>query len=198
MQKLLLFLLLACFLFFTACHSNETVRPIASNVPVDSTNIFPVTSFLRAQLRELDTMPVTPLLVITEKGKKDSIWMKRSDIRKYSLPFLTPEIDSANMHSFFKESAFFDQTINSYTFSYDPQKTLPDSINLTHWDVYMDPQTNSIERIYMVKEKDSGNQSITHQLTWLVKKWYSIRIITQTQGQQTGIKEEKMIWDFNH
>ena len=198
MQKLFLFPLLACIIFFSACHSGETDRPITSSTIADSTNIFPVTSFLRAQLKQLDTMPVTPLFVITENGKKDSTWMKRPDIRKNGFPFLSPEIDSVRMHSLFKESSFLDQTIDAYTFSYDPKKTLPDSINLTHWDVYMDPQTNSIKRIYMVKEKDSADQSITQQLTWLVNNWYSIRTITQTTGHEAEIKEEKMIWDFDN
>ncbi len=198
MQKLILFLLAACFLFFSACHSGETARSVATTTYGDSTNIFPVTNFLRAQLKELDSMPVTPLQVITENGKKDSTWMKRSDIRKNALPFLSPEIDSASMHSLFKESSFLDQTINAYTFSYDPKKGLPNSLGLTHWDVYMNPQNNLIERIYMVKEKDSGNQSITRQLTWLVNKWYSIRTITQKQGEEPQIKEEKMIWDFDN
>ena len=163
----------------------------------DTTNIFPVTQFLRAQLKELDTLPVTPLLLKTKNGKTDSIWMKRTDLRTNAQPFLSPEIDSATMNPFYKENSFLDQTINAYTFSYDPKKQLPDSIHLTHWDVYMNPQTNMVERIYMVKEKDSANQNITTQLTWLVNKWYSIRTITQSKGQKAEIKEEKMIWDFD-
>ena len=197
MQKLFLFLLTICFLFFTACHSNETPGSVAIKTSADITNIFPVTSFIRAQLKELDTMPVTPLLLTTRAGKTDSTWLKRADIRKKAVPFLSPEIDSVSMHSLFKESSFLDQTINAYTFSYDPKNKLPDSIHLTHCDVYMNPQTNLVERIYMVKENDSATQNVTTQLTWLVNKWYSIRTITQIPGQQAMIKEEKMIWDFD-
>jgi hypothetical protein len=142
-------------------------------------------------------MPVTPLQTITENGKIDSIWLKRKDIRKNAMPFLSPVIDSATMYSLFTEKSFLDQTINAFTFSYDPKVRLPDSINLTHWDVYMNPQTNSVERIYMVKEKDEKNQSIVTQLTWLVNKWYSIRTITQVPGQKAHVKEKKLTWDFD-
>jgi hypothetical protein len=197
MQKLFLFLLPIGFLFFTACHSNETPRSVAIKTSADSTNIFPVTSFIRAQLKELDTMPVTPLLLTTIAGKTDSTWLKRADIRKKAVPFLSPEIDSASMHSLFKESSFLDQTINAYTFSYDPKNKLPDSIHLTHCDVYMNPQTNLVERIYMVKENDSATQNVTTQLTWLVDKWYSIRTITEVPGHKAQVKEEKMIWNFD-
>lgn len=197
MQKLFLFLLAIGFLFFTACHSNETPRSVAIKTSGDSTNIFPVTSFIRAQLKELDTMPVTPLLLTTIAGKTDSTWLKRADIRKKAVPFLSPEIDSASMYSLFKESSFLDQTINAYTFSYDPKNKLPDSIHLIHCDVYMNPQTNLVERIYMVKENDSATQNVTTQLTWLVDKWYSIRTITEVPGHKAQVKEEKMIWNFD-
>ena len=101
------------------------------------------------------------------------------------------------MSSLFSEKSFLDQTINAYTFSYDPKEKLPDSIHLVHWDVYMNPQTNSIQRIYLVKQRDSAGTGIINQLTWVVDKWFSIRTITQVQGDKPDIKEKKMIWNFD-
>jgi len=197
MQKLIWAFLATFLLFLSACNNRKNSEVNLTKDSVDSVHIFPVTSFLKGRLRALDTMPITPLKTITEDGKIDSLWMKRDDIRKYASPFLTPIIDSSTMYPFFTEKSFLDQTINAYTFSYDPKVRLPDSINLIHWDVYMNPQTNSIERIYLVKEKDENNENITTQLTWLVDKWYSIRTITQAPGKEAHVKEEKMIWNFD-
>lgn len=197
MQKLFLVFLLSSFVVLSACHSGENTGISTAGNSTDSVHIFPVTSFLKGQLRILDSMPVTPLQTITKNGKKDSIWLKREDIRKNAIPFLSPVIDSATMYSLFTEKSFLDQTINEYTFSYDPKVRLPDSINLTHWDVYMNPQTNSVDRIYMVKEKDEKDKSIITQLTWLVNKWYSVRTITQISGQKADVKEEKITWNFD-
>jgi hypothetical protein len=97
------------------------------------------------------------------------------------------------MMALFSEKSFLDQTINAYTFSYDPKVQLPDSIKLIHWDVYMNPQTNSIQRIYMLKQ----NADTTTQLTWVINKWYSIRTIIAQPNSKAKIKEEKMIWDFD-
>lgn len=192
MQKIFGFTCFCLLLIFASCHSEEN-GTIVKNKAADTTNIFPVTSFLKAQLKEIDSLPVTPLKAVSENGKTDSTWLKREDIRKNATPFLTPLIDSATMISFFSEKSFLDQTINAFTFSYDPKVKLPDSINLTHWDVYMNSQTNKIERIYLVKE----NADTTKQLTWVVNKWYSIRTIIQEPGKEAKIKEEKMIWDFD-
>lgn len=197
MQKLFLFFLFTFSVFFSACHSDESSRHNDIPIPAAQSHIFPVTSFLKAQLRQLDTLPITPLLIYTANGKLDSTWLKREDLREKALPFLSPEIDSTTMHSLFSEKSFLDQTINAYTFSYDPKGKLPDSILLVHWDVYMNPQTNSIERIYMVKEKDSAGKNVTNQLTWVVNKWFSTRTIIQNQSGEPKVTETKLIWDFD-
>jgi hypothetical protein len=196
MQKLFRSLSIIFLFVFISCNSRNTGRHLTNNTD-DTVNIFPVTSFLKAQLKRIDSMPVTPLKIVTENEKSDSVWMKREDIRTNATPFLTPLIDSAAMNSLFSEKAFLDQTINAFTFSYDAKTKLPDSINLTHWDVYMNPQTKNIDRIYLVKEKNDSGENVTTQLTWLVNKWYSIRTITQIPNGQPKIKEEKMIWDFD-
>ena len=197
MQKALFPIILWFSFIFSSCHSanNPEIAPLADSVNV--TSIFPVTNYLKGQLKEIDSMEVTPLKMIVANGKTDSIWLKRADIRPAAAPFLTPLIDSTTMSSFFSEKSFLDQTINLYTFSYDPKMKLPDSIKLTHWDVYMSPQTNTVTRIYMVKETVKNDTDVTTQLTWLSNKWFSIRTIKQLQGKQPEVKEEKMIWDFD-
>jgi hypothetical protein len=196
MQNLFRFVSIGFFLIFISCHSENT-GSLVNNNTVDTVNIFPVTDFLKAQLKKIDSMPVTPLKIITENGKIDSVWMKREDIRTNADAFLSPVIDSANMTSLFSEKAFLDETINEFTFSYDAKKNLPDSIHLTHWDVYLNPQTKDIDRIYLVKENNDSNANVTKQLTWVTNKWFSIRTITQLPDEQPKIKEEKMIWDFD-
>ena len=196
MQKLFSPLTFCLLLIFSGCSTNSE-STIASNNNTENLSIFPVTSFLKGQLLEIDSMATTPLKITVENGKIDSVWLKREDIRPAAAPFLTPLIDSATMSSLFSEKSFLDQTINAYTFTHDPKVKLPDSIDLRHWDVYMSPQTNKITRIYLVKEKTEKNVDITTQLTWFSNQWFSIRTITQAPGKQPVIKEEKMIWNFD-
>ena len=61
----------------------------------------------------------------------------------------------------------------------------------------MSPQTNTVTRVYLVKEAVDSNVKTTTQLTWFSNKWFSIRTITQAPGKQPVIKEEKMIWSFD-
>ncbi len=198
MQKLLLQLTFCSFLIVSGCNTTTTESiPLSNNSDAENPTILPVTSFLKGQLLEIDSMATTPLEITVENGKTDSVWLKRKDIRPAAAPFLTPVIDSATMTSLFSEKSFLDQTINAYTFTHDPKVKLPDSIDLRHWDVYMSPQTNTITRVYMVKEKMEQNVKIITQLTWFSNKWFSIRTITQVPGKEPAIKEEKMIWNFD-
>jgi hypothetical protein len=197
MQKFLFFLIIFFAFIFSACHSSKSPAIVPTIDTGNVTTIFPVTGFLKGQLREIDSMEITPLKIVTVGGKIDSIWLKREDIRPAAAPFLTPLIDSATMSSLFSEKSFLDQTINSYTFSFDPKVKLPDSIDLTHWDVYMSPQTNKVTRIYMVKEKTENGTDVISQLTWFSNKWFSVRTITQSPGKKPEVREEKMVWDFD-
>jgi len=108
--------------------------------------------------------------------------------------FLQPEIDSANLVPFFTETKFLDQTINAFTFTYDPKIQLPDSVNLKHWDVYIDPETSKVKRVYIIKR--SGENKIL-QLTWQSNEWCkTTTIITTPDGISKIEKEEKISWDY--
>jgi len=185
------------FLWY-GCKQQESQSP--QQAVKDSTKqqtFFPVTAYIKGQLREIDSLPITPLKIITINGKKDSIWMKKEDIRPFAEPFLHPEIDTSNFKDLFIERSFLDQTINAFTFSYDPINKLPDTLQLRRWDVYIDPKKNTITRIYIVKEVNNNGKEQTVQLTWKSNQWCKITTIAEQEGKQPDIKEELMKWDFS-
>lgn len=197
MQKFTKVICSSLLFFFSACHNKEVKQVTPINNTEETQSVFPVTDFLLGQLNEIESLPITPLKIIVTDNKRDSIWLKKKDIRIFALPFLHPVIDSISMQNFFTEKSFMDQTINAVTLSYDPKIKLPDSIKLNHWDVYIDPQKNTVQRIYMIKEESVNGESVTTQLTWKVNKWCSIRTIVQQLKTAPQVKEEIMKWDFD-
>lgn len=196
MRKLLKAAGFSLFLFFMACNNNQEQDVSQSKSAEEKQSFFPVTQFLLGQLNEIEGMPVTPVKITSSGNKKDSIWLKKEDIRAFAAPFLRPVIDSAGMQQYFIEKSFLDQTINALTLSYDLKSTIPDSIKLNHWDVYIDPQKSTVQRIFLVKDETVNGQNITTQLTWQVNKWCSIRRIVQEPNKEAVVTEEKMKWDF--
>ena len=189
--------ILAIGLFVLNSCSNGTNK---NNTPEEKTiaaSFFPVTSFIKGQIIVLDSLPVTPLQITTIKGKSDSIWITKELMKKMLLPFITPVINETNLINFFTETKFKDQTLNAITFTYDPSRILPDSIPLRHWDVYVNPETGNVEKVYIVKTIKEQGQSFTQQLTWQTNKLVKITtILNTTNGDQTLLKEVVFIWNF--
>jgi hypothetical protein len=155
-----------------------------------------VTDIINSDINDVDTLPIAPLKTITQNGRIDSIWMKREDVRQFAYPFLNPVIDSTHMKNLFVEKSFMDQTINALTFSYEPARRLPDSLELRSWNVYVDPEKNTVTRIYLVKEHKlpDGTIVIMH-LTWNNGKSCEVTYITE-KDKTSSIREEKVTWDF--
>jgi hypothetical protein len=177
---------------------NEQKSDPIKHIPKDSLQqqtFFPVTEYIRGQLSDIDNLPVTPLKITESNGRKDSVWMKKEDIRPFAEPFLHPVIDTSNFKDLFTEKSFLDQTINAFTFSYDPTGTLPDTLQLRRWDVYIDPKKNTIKRIYIVKENRVNGELQTLQLTWKSDAWCKITTIIEREGQPPVVKEEMMKWE---
>ena len=170
-------------------------------IPVDSkqapASFFPVTSYIKGQMLILDSMPVTPLLITTVKGKSDSAWLTKEKLKLFLQPFLNPVIGETNLMGFFKETRFNDQTLHAITFTYDPPGKLPDSMSIRHWDVYVDPDKGIVTKVYIVKQLKERDQQLTRQLTWQTDKYAKITTLRNKQdGGLELLKEELCVWDF--
>jgi len=190
------FIWIALILALNACSNNKTQETTAQTVTPkeeENPNFIRITSFLKGQVVGMrDRMQ--PKKYITVNEHTDSSFLKFEDLDNELKDFMHPVIDSANLIPLFTETKFVDQTINAITFTYDPKGSLPDSIPLRHWDVYIDPETGKISRVYMVK-KASGNKTL--QLTWETDKGCKITTLkNNTDGTLSVEKEEKISWDY--
>lgn len=170
-------------------NGNKEITP-----PEEKQSFFPVTSFIKGEIYNIKKNGINPVRHTTVGDKTDSVWLKIEELDSAVQEFLHPEIDSANLVSLFTEKSFLDQTINAVTLTYEAKATLPDSMDLTNWDVYIDPKLNTVRRVYMVKQV---SPSTVLQLTWVSNKWCKITtIITDAAGVSKVEKEEKITWDF--
>jgi len=202
-MKIKLAFLILFIISIVGCHPNapapvtttliDTTQQKAEEKKIDS--FFPVTSFLKGQMALTDSLPITPLHFFTVNGKTDSAWVKQHELRTFLQPFFSPEITATNFTSLFKETSFNDLSVNAITFTYDPIKQLPDSLNLQHWDVYINPQTGKVFKVYLLKNIKEKNTSYIQQLTWQVDQFAKI-VNIYTDGKTETIKEDKFVWKF--
>ena len=185
-----------CLFILNGCFNNsDKMNATEKKTTVDS--FFPVTSYLKGQIIILDSLPITPLQITTIKGKSDSVWIPKNDMKKLLDPFLSARINETNLVEFFTETKFNDQTLNAITFTYDPSRIIPDSISLRHWDIYINPETGIVEKVYIVKNSKEGKNNFTQQLTWKSNEMAKITtILNKEDGNKELLKEVVYTWKF--
>jgi hypothetical protein len=192
--------LLAAIVLLAACNSKKNdgekgpLKNTASETVGDTVaNFFPVTSYLRGELYGIKTGGITPIKKTTINNITDSVWVREGDFENTFAPFLSPVIDTANLKSSFTEKKFLDQTLNAFTFTYDPINIAEDSFAFKHWDVYVDPDNNKVRRIYLTKKVNANTEL---RLTWQSGKWCKIVTLNTENGVTKIVKEEKISWSF--
>ncbi|HCY89378.1 MAG TPA: hypothetical protein DHV17_03865 [Chitinophagaceae bacterium] len=163
---------------------DEPVKPV----------FFPVTSFLEGQLTEIREKGLNPIRVMKQTdGREDSTWLKMEELPFELKEFFQPRIDSAGMSNWFSEKSFMDESLGFITLTYERKSELPDSIDLKEWTVYIDPETDKVNRIYIVRQ--SGDS--TRQLTWQAGKQCHIVHILSPEGAKPVVQKDVYYhWDF--
>lgn len=196
-------ILCSCLILWSCSNKESDQAASTANNQSDSTQsedkvFFPVTIFLKGQIKILDSLPVTILQINTVDGKSDSLWVTKEKVIPFLEPFVVDPIYKENLVSLFKESRFNDQSTEAVTFTYEPKVALPDSLAIRHWDVYVDPEKQSVKKIYILKKVKQNDTSTTQQLTWQTGKWAKIVIINNNKDGQSKIQSDtKWVWDLN-
>jgi hypothetical protein len=186
--------ILAITLVFYACGSKEDKATPAKLIIKDTaSNFFRVTSFLKGQIFEIKNGGTTPFRKITSNNKTDSSWVKMESLDSLFVEFLNPVIDSTNLKESFVEKRFLDQTVNAFTFSYDPINIAKNDFAFKRWDVYVDPDNEKVKRIYLIKKANENTQLL---LTWQADKWCKIVTLNTTNNKTAVSKEETITWKY--
>lgn len=187
-------------IFFASCKTNKKspgdINTINNSQIITGdtvSNFFPVTSYLRGEIFSIKIAGITPIKKTTVQKVTDSMWVKETDFETTFSAFLFPIIDTSNLKKTFTEKRFLDQTLNAFTFTYDPLNDEGNSFAFKHWDVYVDPETNKVRRIYLKKKVDTDTELL---LTWQSGKWCKIITVKNIGGKATIIKEEKISWSY--
>jgi hypothetical protein len=161
--------LLLGLMSFISCHQNENKAIEKTELgELDTTtetpSFFPLGNFIKGQIVDIKNSGINPIKITTVNKLPDTSWIHVEEFEKVFGEFYTPFIDSSSLQPFFKENKFFDQTLNAITLTYTSVGKVPDSIPWQYWNIYIEPETNKITRIFMVKDLNSDR---TRQLTWI-------------------------------
>ena len=199
-ERMMIRLLLGISILTAACNSKKENNSAAVTttqpeviIGDTATNFFPVTSYLKGEIYGIKNGGITPLKKTTVGKKTDSVWVQMNKYDSVFSSFLHPVIDTTNLKNIFTEKKFLDQTLNAFTFTYDPLNSKADTFAFKHWDVYVDPETNKVTRIYLTKTVDTQTEL---KLFWESGKWCKIITVKTINGNASVSKEEKISWSY--
>ncbi len=180
------------FLFAGACQNSPDLVPAAGT---DSTkNFFPVTDYLRSEIRYVDSMPLAIIAYHIQGGKTDSAFIQAPAFNQLAKEFLPPELDSPAFEKNFSEVSFYDQTTNSLTFTYTAKNN---TSGLRRVDVIAAQRSgfDRVKSIYMEETVNNNDSLITKKMYWRPRKSFLVLTILQTKGQPKKNKQLKVVWD---
>ncbi|MCX6293814.1 MAG: hypothetical protein NT127_05920, partial [Sphingobacteriales bacterium] len=148
-----------------SCSQNESEKSTTAQ-PESDASFFPVGNYLLGDIESIKHQGISPKYVHVKNGISDSSFLQLQNIETNLSDFLSPMIDSIGMSSWVKESKFYDESIASFTLSYDVQKDYYEKTVWRKWDVYVDPESQKVDRIFLVK---NISDSTIAQLTWIPK-----------------------------
>lgn len=176
-------LLLAALFSFNSC-KNKKQEP---------KNYIDVSSYMKGQLKYIDTVPFAFLKVVQQDSLyTDSQFISKEQVKSIVEPFLVKELEKKNFEENFKEVSFADLTIETVTISYD---AVNEKSPVSRVDIYVNPEKERITQLYLIRHEQKGDSAVTQQLLWKHNKSFVLITSTAKKDEPEKVITEKVVWD---
>jgi hypothetical protein len=185
MNKLLIVLLVA--ISFVACKSKK----------LDSTRAyFSIVDYLKAEVKNMDTMPLHFTKITTVDSTSDTSKITRDEFHKYAQEFLNiPDIASPDKMDDYTESNDFDELLNNVLLMYSGKKEDDVVKNET---VMMQPDEsgNTHVKTLLIHTLDHENDTaVEKEMTWHIEERFQIVTKTRKPNQPEKITTVAISWE---
>ncbi len=152
-----------------------------------------VSSYLKGQLKYIDTVPFAFLKVVQQDTVyTDSQFITKEQVTKIAGEFLVEDLEKKNFEKNFKETSFADATIHTVTITYDAVNT---SCPVSRVDVYVNPEKEQISQLYLVRHEENRDSVISQQLLWKHNKSFTLITSVTKKNEPEKTTTERVIWD---
>lgn len=183
------YLLPGLLVLIFSCHGKEQEDPANSSEP------FQALSFIKAQVRDVDTSLYSIQKIIHVENHSDTTPISREQFRQEAAPFLNlPDIASKSLRDDYKEENLFDQALGRVVLFYT---TTQEKAAVQREQVIIDPNrgTGFVESI-IIDYYESNNGNSTHRnLVWTTNKSFQISESLPGPGGTERIRHTEVIWN---
>ena len=162
---------IVCMMAAACSNSKEESENLVATT--DTTSFYPLASYIKDQVKYFDSTRVRFSVVTTEGTIKDSISTQLAAIMPMIQSFMEADISDSVQKINYKESVFRDAGTASLNINYTPINT---SVPIRNIDILMDDQTSLIKRLFIRKQFQTNDTTITEQLSWKTNEGFTTSI----------------------
>lgn len=160
-------------------------------------DVFPALSFIKGQIKQVDTSLYRIVVVKTENNKSDTSYIPREAFSKLAKDFMEiPDISSDKLKNDYEETQFYDETMQSVILTY---LTNEEDNEVRRQDVIIDQANaagiNDVETIIIHTIKNKKNTTVTKNLVWYVNSKFTVITKTSKGNEPEKISKLEVVWN---
>lgn len=165
---------------------------------VDTSQYFPIRSYLQSQVKTLDTASYSFIRIETFNGSSDTSILEREELKQYTWEFTDiPDLRNPEEGSDYNETKSFDSLMGRVFMSYTAKK---DDAEVTRQEITVLPAltgSDEIKTVYIEKLNSEKESTIDKKLFWEIGNFFSITTITQ-KGNSDQVHKLKVFFKRNN
>ena len=162
----------------------------------DDIVFFPVISFLKSQVKHIDTSLFRLKRIDIIDSLQDTSYIKRDEFRRLVNDFLeTPDITEKSLKKKYKEDKTYDESLDRVILSYTPKD---DNMEVLREEVIISPNTSEgdqVKSIIIEKMMERKDSIILKRLLWQVNKSFQVVTLIQKPNQPEITRTIEVIWN---
>jgi len=183
-------LIAAAFLFLLSCKSKKEEDANAA--------FFPVASYIKSQVAQVDTTLNRIMKIITVNGASDTAYINRAEFRKEAKDFLSlPDISSKKLRDDYTETQLYDEDLERVILNYTPKNQ---DTEIRRQEVMIKPDNlrgDKVESIFIDQLLEFNDSAVQKRLTWNVDHNFQVVTIVQKGNTPDKIHTLRLVWNEN-
>ncbi len=177
------------FLLFSCVNDQPAKEANAS----DATSVYyPINSYIRQQIKEVDTTPYFLYRLTTVNGKKDSAVISRATFDAETKHFLLPELEDQSFKTNFTESVFEDESTGSITLTYTPKSKKNSMQNAS---VLLDKDNQKVKWIFISTLSSNADSTLIQRIGWKGDKRCYINTSVSYKDKPQTQRQLQFVWN---
>ncbi len=161
-----------------------------------NTAFFPVASYIKSQVAQVDTTLNRIMKIVTVNGTSDTLYIRRDEFRKHANDFLSlPDISSKKLKDDYTETQLYDEDLERVILNYTPKKQ-DNEIKRQEVMIKADElRGDKVESIFIDQLLEFNDSTVQKRLTWNVDHNFQVVTIVQKRNAPDKIHMLRLLWN---